>query len=489
MRRWKGRRTKASGGVACGVQAMARQERRTSWHRNQAARVRRGPASGRFILAAAASAIGLGNLWRFPYLAAKYGGGVFLITYVVLVVSFGFTLMMLEAALGRKTGQSALGAFKSFGKKYAFIGILTSAIPFIIVPYYCIIGGWVLKYAGAYITDGSAALADGGTYFTNFISGGGESFIWAIAFLAIVFAIVALGVKNGIERANRILMPILIVMTVGICIYELTMPGAIDGLATTSRPTSASSACSWWWPRWADVLQLVAGHGHHDHVRSYMQSPTTLSSPLRHIEIFDTGYAFLAGLMIVPAAFVAMGSADAVASKSGPSLMFIILPNVFDQMGGIASIMGFLFFLLVVFAALTSSISLTETCVSIVQDSAHTTRKKALGITMAFIFIMAMIVNLGYCQLAMIQPLGPGSTILDFLDFISNSVMMPIAALLACVFVGWVIKPKAIIDEVKVSSPFKAEKMFTVMVKYIAPVLLVIILLAYVAAQFGLFSM
>ena len=123
-----------------------------------------------FILAAAASAIGLGNLWRFPYLAAKYGGGVFLITYVVLVVTFGFTLMMLEAALGRKTGQSALGAFKSFGKKYAFIGIFTSAIPCIIVPYYCIIGGWVLKYAGAYLMDGSAALADGGTYFTNFSS-------------------------------------------------------------------------------------------------------------------------------------------------------------------------------------------------------------------------------------------------------------------------------------------------------------------------------
>ena len=189
-----------------------------------------------FILAAAASAIGLGNLWRFPYLAAKYGGGVFLITYVVLVVTFGFTLMMLESALGRKTGQSALGAFKSFGKKYAFIGIFTSAIPFIIVPYYCIIGGWVLKYAGAYLMDGSAALADGGTYFTNFIGGGGESFIWAIAFLLIVFAIVALGVKNGIERANRILMPVLLIMTAGICIYELTLPGAIDGLAYYLTP-------------------------------------------------------------------------------------------------------------------------------------------------------------------------------------------------------------------------------------------------------------
>ena len=414
-----------------------------------------------FILAAAASAIGLGNLWRFPYLAAKYGGGVFLITYVVLVVTFGFTLMMLEAALGRKTGQSALGAFKSFGKKYAFIGIFTSAIPFIIVPYYCIIGGWVLKYAGAYLMDGSAALADGGTYFTNFIGGGGESFIWAIAFLLIVFAIVALGVKNGIERANRILMPDfskfsveLVIAARGQMFYSLSL-----------------------------AMGIMITYG------SYMQKSDNLEQSVRRIELFDTGYAFLAGLMIVPAAFVAMGSAEAVASKSGPSLMFVILPTVFDQMGGIASIMGFLFFLLVVFAALTSSISLTETCVSIVQDSAHITRKKALIVSMAFIFVMAMIVNMGYCQLAFIEPLGPGSTILDFLDFISNSVMMPIAALMACVFVGWIIKPKAIIDEVKSSGPFKAEKMFTVMVKFVAPVLLVVILVAYVAAQFGLFSM
>ena len=443
-----------------------------------------------FILAAAASAIGLGNLWRFPYLAAKYGGGVFLITYVVLVVTFGFTLMMLEAALGRKTGQSALGAFKSFGKKYAFIGIFTSAIPFIIVPYYCIIGGWVLKYAGAYLMDGSAALADGGTYFTNFIGGGGESFIWAIAFLLIVFAIVALGVKNGIERANRILMPVLLVMTAGICIYELTLPGAIDGLAYYLTPDFSKfsvelviAALGQMFYSLSLAMGIMITYG------SYMQKSDNLEQSVRRIELFDTGYAFLAGLMIVPAAFVAIGSAEAVASKSGPSLMFVILPNVFDQMGGIASIMGFLFFLLVVFAALTSSISLTETCVSIVQDSAHITRKKALIVSMAFIFVMAMIVNMGYCQLAFIEPLGPGSTILDFLDFISNSVMMPIAALMACVFVGWIIKPKAIIDEVKFSGPFKAEKMFTVMVKFIAPVLLVVILVAYVAAQFGLFSM
>ena len=188
-----------------------------------------------FILAAAASAIGLGNLWRFPYLAAKYGGGVFLITYVVLVVTFGFTLMMLEAALGRKLGRVRLVP-KSFGKKIC----LHWHLHFSDSVHHCAVllhHRWLgAQVRCAYLIDGSAALADGGTYFTSFIGGGGESFIWASAFLLIVFAIVALGVKNGIERANRILMPVLLVMTAGICIYELTLPGAIDGLAYYLTP-------------------------------------------------------------------------------------------------------------------------------------------------------------------------------------------------------------------------------------------------------------
>lgn len=443
-----------------------------------------------FILAAAASAIGLGNLWRFPYLAAKYGGGVFLVTYVALVVTFGFTLMMLEVAIGRKTGQSAIGAFKSFGKKYAFIGIFTSAIPFIIVPYYCVIGGWVLKYASAYLTDGPAALADGGEYFTNFISGGGESFLFMALFLVLVIGIVAMGVKNGIERANQVLMPVLIVMTVGISIYELTLPGAIDGVLYYITPDFSKfsvqlvvAALGQMFYSLSLAMGIMVTYG------SYMRKQDNLEQSVRRIEIFDSGYAFLAGLMIVPAAFVAMGSADAVASKSGPSLMFIILPEVFQQMGAIATVMGFLFFILVVFAALTSAISLTETCVSIVQDGMRITRKKSLLIASAFIVIVAIVVNMGYSQLAMIEPLGPGTTLLDFMDFISNSVMMPIAALMACVFVGWVVKPQVVIDEVRSSGKFSGERLFVVMVKYVAPVLLVVILVAYTASQFGLFSM
>ena len=443
-----------------------------------------------FILAAAASAVGLGNMWRFPYLAAKYGGGTFLFTYLILVFTFGVSLLLLETALGRKTGLSAIGAFKAFGKKYAFIGVITSAIPFIIVPYYCIIGGWVTKYTASYLTIGPAALADGGGFFTAFISSNTESYLWMLLFMAIVFIIVALGVKGGIERANLFMMPALIVMAICIAVYTITMPGALDGVLYYLTPDLSKfsaelviGALGQMFYSLSLAMGIMITYG------SYLSKKESLTSSVTRIGGFDIGVSFLAGLMIVPAAFVAMGSGEAVAANAGPSLMFITLPGVFNDMGGAATVVGFLFFLLVLFAALTSAISLTETCVSIIADGAGWSRKRALITAMVTIAVAGIFINAGYNALSFIEPLGPGSSLLDFFDFVSNSVMMPIAALLTCIFVGWIIKPKVIVDEVKQSSPFKLERAWTVMIKYIAPVLVVVILVAYVAAQFGLFSM
>ena len=443
-----------------------------------------------FILAAAASAVGLGNMWRFPYLAAKYGGGTFLFTYLVLVFTFGVSLLLLETALGRKTGQSAIGAFKSLGKKYAFIGVLASAVPFIITPYYCIIGGWVTKYTAAYLVNGPEALADGGDFFGGFITSSFESYIWMLVFMAIVFVVVALGVKGGIEKANLFMMPALIVMAVGIALYTLTMPGAVEGALyyltpdfSKFSPELVIGALGQMFYSLSLAMGIMITYG------SYMRKQDSLTSSVTRIGCFDLGVSFIAGLLIVSAAFVAMGSGEAVAAKAGPSLMFVTLPTVFADMGGMATIIGFLFFLLVLFAALTSAISLTETLVSIVQDGMKCTRSKALGIVIAFVVIAGALVNAGYNGLSFIEPLGPGSTLLDLADFFSNSVLMPIVALLTCVFVGWIIKPQAIIDEVRVSSKFALAGPWTVMIKYVAPVLVVVILVAYVAAQFGLFSM
>ena len=442
-----------------------------------------------FILAAAASAVGLGNMWRFPYLAAKYGGGTFLLTYLVLVFTFGVSLLLLETALGRTTGQSAIGAFKQFGKKYAFIGILASTVPFIITPYYCIIGGWVTKYAAAYLINGPEALADGGDFFTGFISSNTESFLWMLLFMAIVFIVVSLGVKGGIEKANLVMMPALIIMAVGIALYTLTMPGAVDGALyyltpdfSKFSPELVIGALGQMFYSLSLAMGIMITYG------SYLDKKSSLTQSVARIGGFDIGVSFLAGLMIVPAAFVAMGSGEAVAANSGPSLMFVILPTVFADMGGAATVVGFLFFLLVLFAALTSAISLTETCTSIVQDGAGWSRKKALCAVIGVVTVAGIFVNLGYNGLSFIEPMGEGTTLLDFFDFISNSVIMPIVALLTCIFVGWIIKPKAIVDEVKISSEFKVEKAWTVIIKYVAPVLVVVILVAFVAQTFGLIS-
>ena len=380
-------------------------------------------------------------------------------------------------------------AFKQFGKKYAFIGVLASTVPFIITPYYCIIGGWVTKYAAAYLINGPEALADGGDFFTGFISSNTESFLWMLLFMAIVFIVVSLGVKGGIEKANLVMMPALIIMAVGIALYTLTMPGAVDYSLDYLTPDFSKfspelviGALGQMFYSLSLAMGIMITYG------SYLDKKSSLTQSVARIGGFDIGVSFLAGLMIVPAAFVAMGSGEAVAANSGPSLMFVILPTVFADMGGAATVVGFLFFLLVLFAALTSAISLTETCTSIVQDGAGWSRKKALCAVIGVVAVAGIFVNLGYNGLSFIEPMGEGTTLLDFFDFISHSVIMPIVALLTCIFVGWIIKPKAIVDEVKISSEFKVEKAWIVIIKYVAPVLVVVILVAFVAQTFGLIS-
>ena len=443
-----------------------------------------------FVLSAAASAVGLGSMWRFPYLAAKYGGGAFLFVYLVFVFTIGISLLLLENALGRKTKQSAIGAFKSFGKKFAFIGIFTSCVPFIIVPYYCVIGGWTTKYMFSYFTQSPAAMADGGAFFTSFITDPVGSTIFLLIFAAATCAIVGLGVNKGIERANLILMPALIIVSAALAIYVLTMPGAIDGLAyylipdpSKFSPEMIISALGQTFYTLSLAMGIMITYG------SYLDKKEKLTSSVTQIAGTTFGVSLLAGMMIIPSSFAALGSGEAVAENAGPSLMYIVLPEVFNSMGSIGGILGGVFFILVIFAALTSSISLVETCVSIISDGANMTRKKALAIVTAFLLVAAFIVNMGYSGLSFIQPLGEGSSILDFLDFISNSVMMPIAAIMTCIFVGWVIKPKTIIDEVRESSKFRAAGAWTAMIKYIAPVCIVLILITYVAQTFGLVSL
>lgn len=447
-----------------------------------------------FILAAAASAVGLGNMWRFPYLAAKYGGGTFLITYIILVVTLGFALMMGETALGRMTKQSVTGAFSHFGKKYAFIGVLACLVPMIIMPYYSVIGGWVTKFMVSYAIETPAIIA-GDTYFTDFIlSAGPDTFLWMFVFLALVVIIVALGVRKGIESSNKVLMPLLILMALGISIFSLTLPGAMDGLAyylipdvSKVSPEMIVAAMGQMFFSLSLAMGIMVTYG------SYFGPEDDLEHSVRRIEVFDTGVAILAGLMIIPVSVAVMGSAETVATKAGPGLMFGVLPAVFEQLGPAGQPLGLIFFVLVFFAALTSAVSIFETNVSCIQDGFKTSRVVAIIVCGLEALILGIVCNLGYNAWLGVDPMyalfGIGSyqdhQILDFMDFLSNTILMPVVAFLTCIFIGWIIKPKTIIDHVKQSSKFSGEKLFTVMIKYIAPVFVLIIMAFYILDTIG----
>ena len=435
-----------------------------------------------FVLAAAGSAVGLGNIWRFPYLAAKYSGGIFLLVYIILVLTFGFTLMVTEIALGRKTGLSVIGAYRTLNKKWAFLGVLSAVVPIIIVPYYSVIGGWVTKYFADFISGAGTATAGDG-YFNAFVSSEWTPLFWFAVFIAATFVIVFMGVEKGIEKASKILMPVLIGLTVAITIYSLTLPGAGAGVAYYFMPDFSKfsaetvlAAMGQMFYSMSLAMGIMVTYG------SYMNKKQDLEQSVKQIEIFDTGVAILAGLMIVPAVFVFSGG-DEAALSTGPSLMFQTMPKVFGSMGEAGNIVGAAFFLMVLFAALTSSISLMETVVSIFKDKFKISRKRSCFISLAIIVALAIPSSLGFGMWDHIT--WNGMTILDMFDFASNSVIMPIVAMLTCIFVGYVIKPKAIIGEVELSSQFKRQKMYRVFIKYIAPFIMAAILICSVLQGIG----
>ena len=437
-----------------------------------------------FILAAAGSAVGLGNIWRFPYLVAQYGGGTFLLCYLILAVTFGFALMVAEIALGRKTRLSAIGAFGALNKKFGFAGILNALVPILILPYYSVIGGWVIKYFTVFIS-GHAATAAEDSYFPTFIAKTGEPIFWFALFVTITAVVVILGVEKGIETVSKFMMPVLVILTVGVSLYVLTIDGAWEGVKYYIMPHMSDfslktllAAMGQLFYSMSLAMGIMITYG------SYMKKTTNLERSVRQIEIFDTAIAFFAGLMIVPAVFAFSGG-DTSKLNAGPGLMFITLPKVFNGMP-IGGILGTVFFILVFLAAVTSSISLMETIVSILMDRFHWSRKTTSILVYAYLLIMGIPSSLGFGIWDFIKPLG--MSILDAFDFISNSILMPIVALLTCFFVGFIIKPTTIIEEAEAEgATFKAKKLFTVVIKWIAPIILVAILISSILNAMGLY--
>lgn len=444
-----------------------------------------------FVFAAAGSAVGLGNIWRFPYLAAKDGGGLFLVMYFALLLTFGFTLLTTEVAIGRKTKQSPLTAYAKLQEKWGFLGVFACLVPVIIMPYYCVIGGWVVKYFVAYLTgDGVRASAEG--YFTNYITSQAEPIIWMAVFLLIVAVIIFRGVNHGIESFSKVLMPILLVLVVGISLFSLTIRftdasgvtrTGLEGLRIYVIPNLKGLTVKGFFTVLLDAMgqlffSLSVAMGIMVAYGSYVKDDANLVSSINQIEFFDTGVAFLAGVMIIPAVFTFMGREGMEAS--GPSLMFVSLPKVFAAMGRAGNIIGALFFAMVLFAAVTSAMSVMEAVVSSLMDKFHMSRIKAATIETVIAAVVGVVVCLGYNHLYfdITLPNGTHAQILDIMDYISNNCLMPLVAIGTCILIGWILKPEIVIHEVeKTGCKFSRKGLYIVMIQYIAPILLVILLL------------
>ena len=441
-----------------------------------------------FVLSAAGASVGLGNIWRFPYLAAKYGGGIFLLIYILLALTFGYTMIVAETTLGRMTRKSPVGAFGTFGKSkwLSAGGWINAIIPVLIVPYYSVIGGWVIKYLAEYVKGHAARLADDG-YFGAFISNGGSAELCFVIFSFLTVAIVYAGVRNGVERVSKFMMPILVVLSVIIAVYSVTRPGALEGVKYFLIPNldnfswmTVVAAMGQMFYSLSIAMGILVTFG------SYMKKDISIEGSTRNVEIFDTAIAIMAGLMIIPAVFAFSGG-DPDKLQAGPSLMFVTIPKVFASMGfGTAA--GILFFLLVLCAALTSSIALTESAVSTFQDELGWGRKKATVIVGVIMLALGSLSSLGYGPLAGIRIIG--MQFLDFFDFLTNSVMMPIAAIATCLLISRVVGAKKVEEEVLCGEgTFRRKKIFNFMIRYICTIFAAIILISSVANAFGWIAM
>ena len=451
---------------------------------------KRSTFSGRlgFVLSAAGASVGLGNIWRFPYLAAKYGGGIFLLVYIVLALTFGYTMIVAETALGRMTKKSPVGAFARFGKSrwLSFGGWINAVIPILIVPYYSVIGGWVIKYLVEYIKGNGTVLAGDG-YFTSFISNGMSTELCFLVFTFFTLAIIYAGVRNGVERVSSMMMPVLVVLSVIIAIYSVTRPGAFEGVKYFLVPNPENFS-------WMTVVaamgqmfySLSIAMGILVTFGSYMKKDISIEDSTRNVEVFDTAIAIMAGLMIIPAVFAFSGG-DPDTLQAGPSLMFITIPKVFASMG-LGTFVGILFFLLVLCAAVTSSIALTESAVSTFQDELKWGRKKSTVVVGVIMVVLGTLSSLGYGPLGFVKIIG--MQFLDFFDFLTNSVMMPIAAIATCLLVSRVIGVKQIEQEVLAGeAKFRRKKIFNFMIRYLCPIFAAIILVSSVANAFGWIKM
>ena len=426
-----------------------------------------------FVMAAAGSAVGVGNLWRFPYLAAKDGGGLFILIYLILTFTFGFTLLTSDIAIGRKTGKNSIKAYTAMSPKWSFLGILTFLVPVLIMTYYAVIGGWITRYIVVYLTG------------QNKLAASSQSTLYAVIFMLLTAWIVFNGVEKGIEQCSKILMPVMLVMIVAIAIFALTLTHTDDagvtctglqGLAVYLTPNFEGLTIKRFLQILLDAMSqiffsLSVSMGIMITYGSYIKKDVDVNASIHQIEFFDTGVALLAGMMIIPSIFVFEGVEG---MKAGPSLMFIA------SMPTLGRFVGLAFFIMAAFAALTSCVSVLETITANCMEIFHTKRKPTT-ITLTLVYTIAsVVIALGYSKFYIELPLPNGSIgqLLDLMDYISNSFMMPFISMLSAILIGWVVGPDWIVEEVEYGGrKFGLKGLYRVMIKYVVPVIMFILFL------------
>ena len=464
-----------------------------------------------FLMAAVGSAVGLGNIWGFPNKMGASGGFTFLIIYLILAVICGFIVMLGELALGRKTGKGAIAAYHAISKRFKWVGWLGVASAFLIMSFYCALGGYCIKYVVLNVGNlfgtgfGSNGM-NGGDVFGAFLTNQGEGVIYGLIFVVLTMLIVMGGVSGGIEKFCGIGMPALFVMLLICIIRACTLPGAVNGLKYMFVPGWAvANGVIAEAPSIFEVISTAGGQmffslsigmGAMITYGSYLDKKEHLEKNAVLIIVMDTLVALMAGLCVMPARF----ALDPEGPIGGPKLLFITMQNVFDKMGSIGPIFGILFYLLVVFAAISSSISLLEVIVAHFVDDARDAgkgdKRKPYSILAAIaagiLCVLVCLDGLGEngmapAHLLNIEASGWSDCWLDFFDCVAEGILMPLGALLMCICIGWELGPQIVDDECCLEgNRFKSKAFFNVCVKYITPIIMILILAGQLDSFFGL---
>ena len=424
-----------------------------------------------FVMAAAGSAIGLGNLWKFPYVAGISGGGLFIVFYLIFALVLGIPIMLSEMAVGRKTQLNAIGAFRSIDKKWSFVGVLEIACAFIILSYYSVVGGWVMKYIGSYLT--GANVSDGAA-FDTFVSSPVQPVIWHLLFMAVAVIVVIGGVQKGIETCSKWLLPLLFVLLIGVVVRSVTLPGSTEGLKFLFVPDTALLSDP---KALIDSIVLAMGQvffslslglGIAITYGSYLKKDTDITKDTCTVVGLDTLMALLAGMAIMPAVF-----SFGMEPTGGPGLIFKTLPAVFDSRP-LGRFFGLAFFFLVFIAALTSAIALLEVVASFFIDTFHWRRRTATLVMGGLMALIGVFASLSMGPLSGFT-IG-GMNLFDAMGFLTDKILMPLAALATCLFVGHVWGVGKVTEEVeRCGKRFVIRRVYGFLIRWVAPILIAVI--------------